>query len=86
MEMSFKSFSIFSSGDYFVQQSRTILAILVKGDKRNILGNHFEIRTLAKEEMFKGFSIFSSGGNFVQPSRTFLAILVKGQKRNTSVK
>ena len=36
MEMSFKGFSIFSSGDHFVQQSGTILAILVKGDKRNI--------------------------------------------------
>ena len=45
----------FSSGDHFVQQSRTILVILVKGDKRNISVNHFEIRPLAKEEMFKGF-------------------------------
>ena len=36
MEMSFKHFSIFNSGDHFVQQSRTILAILVKEDKRNI--------------------------------------------------
>ena len=35
-EMSFKGFSIFTSGDHFVQQSRTSLAILVKGDKRNI--------------------------------------------------
>ena len=29
-------FSIFSSGEHFVQQSRTILAILVKEDKSNI--------------------------------------------------
>ena len=29
-------FSIFSSSNHFVQQSRTILAILVKGNKRNI--------------------------------------------------
>ena len=35
-EMSIKGFSIFSSGDHFVQQSRTIWALLVKGDKRNI--------------------------------------------------
>ena len=35
-EMLFKGFSIFSSGDHFIQQSRTILAILVKGNKRNI--------------------------------------------------
>ena len=38
MEMSFKDFfpSIFGSGDHFVQQSRTIFAILVKEDKWNI--------------------------------------------------
>ena len=35
-KISFKGFSIFSSGDHFVQQTRTILAILVKADKRNI--------------------------------------------------
>ena len=35
-KMSFKSFSIFSSGGHFVQQSRTIVAILVKGHPRNI--------------------------------------------------
>ena len=32
----FTSFSIFSSGGHFVQQSRTILAILVKNHPRNI--------------------------------------------------
>ena len=32
----FTSFSIFSSGGHFVQRSRTILAILVKGHPRNI--------------------------------------------------
>ena len=40
-EMSLKAFSIFSSGDHFVQQSRIILAILVKGHKRNISVNLF---------------------------------------------
>ena len=30
------SFPIFSSGGHFVKQSRTILAILVKGHPRNI--------------------------------------------------
>ena len=92
-EMSFKGFSISSSGDHFVQQSRTILAILVKGGgggggvRGTFMWNHFEIRLLAKEEMFKDFfSIFSSGGHFVQPSRTFLPVLVKDHKRNTSVK
>ena len=34
--MSFKVFSIFSSGGHFVQQSGTILAILVEGHPRNI--------------------------------------------------
>ena len=41
--MLFLGVSIFSFGDHFVQQSRTILAILVKGYKKNIsvksLGN-----------------------------------------------
>ena len=34
--MSFKGFSIFSSGDHFVQRSRSILAILIEGYLRNI--------------------------------------------------
>ena len=34
--MSFKGFSIFRSGGHFVQQSGTVLAILVKGHQRNI--------------------------------------------------
>ena len=34
--MSFKAFSIFSSGGHFVQGSKTILAILVEGHPRNI--------------------------------------------------
>ena len=34
--MSFKCFSIFSSGGHFVQCSGTILAILVEGHPRNI--------------------------------------------------
>ena len=34
--MSFKSFSIFSSGGHFVQKSGTILAILVEDHPRNI--------------------------------------------------
>ena len=34
--MSFKGFSIFSSGGHFVQGSGTILAILLEGHPRNI--------------------------------------------------
>ena len=44
--MLFKGFSIICSGNYFVHLSRTILAILVKGNKRNTYcifssGGHF---------------------------------------------
>ena len=35
-EMSFKGFSILSSGCHFVQQSGTILALLVEGHSRSI--------------------------------------------------
>ena len=34
--MSFKDFSIFSSGGHFVQWSKKILALLVEGHPRNI--------------------------------------------------
>ena len=34
--MSFKGFSIFSSGGHFVQRSGTILTILVEGHQRDI--------------------------------------------------
>ena len=81
--MLFKGFfSVFSSGSYFVQWSRTILAIWVEGHPGIFLRNYFEIGSLASELMsFKDFSIFSSGGHFVQPSRTILAILVQGNPR-----
>ena len=39
--MSFKGFSIFSSGGHFVQRSGTILVILVEGNPRNISMNLF---------------------------------------------
>ena len=39
--MSFKGFSIFSSGDHFVQWRKMILAILVEGHPRNIIVNLF---------------------------------------------
>ena len=34
--MSFKGFSFFSSGSHFVQQSKTIIAILVEGHPSNV--------------------------------------------------
>ena len=45
--MSFKGFSIFSSGVHFVQPSRMILAILVEVHLRNISVKLFEIGPLA---------------------------------------
>ena len=77
--MSFKEFSILSSGGHFVQQSGTFLATLVEGNPRNISVKLFEIGPLAKEMSFKGFFLFfSSGGHFVQQSGKYLAILVQG--------
>ena len=56
--MSFRGFSIFSFDGHFVQQSGTILAILVEGHPRNI---SVEIGPLAWEEMsFKGFSALTA--------------------------
>ena len=36
VDLLFKGFSIFSSAGHFVQPSRTILALLVEGHKRNL--------------------------------------------------
>ena len=83
----FTCFSIFSSGGHFVQRSRTILAILIKGHPRNIPVQLFLNRTFGLGgDVVKGFSIFSFDGHFVQRSRTILAILVKGHQRNIPVK
>ena len=49
--MSFKGLFIFSSGRHFVQQSITILAILVEGHWRNTSVQIFEIGPLAKDVM-----------------------------------
>ena len=75
-EMSFKSFSIFSSGHHFVQPSGTILEILVEGHWRNtfvqILWNWAIGQGL---DVVWRFSICSSGGLLVQWSGTIVAIL-----------
>ena len=45
--MSFKGFSIFSSGGQFVQRSKTILAFSVEGHlEETFLWNYFEISPL----------------------------------------
>ena len=80
-------FSIFSSGNHFVQQSRTILAILAKGHKRSIDVKSFcNLTTGHGDVVQRFFSFFSSGDHFVQQSRTILTILVKGDNRAISVK
>ena len=85
--MSFKGFSIFSSGDHFVQQSRTHFGNFGKGGyEKHFCEIILKSGHWTRRRCLKVFSIFSSGGNFVQRSTTFLAILVKGHKRNTSVK
>ena len=86
--MSLKDFSIFSFDGHFVQQSRTILAILVEGHPRNISVKLLlnQLIGLGEDVVLGVFSVFSSGGHFVQRSGTILAILVKGHPRNIPVK
>ena len=86
-DLSFKGFSSFSSGSHFVQQTGTILKILVEGHPMNISVKLFSNQAIAFQDIsFKSFSIFSPGGHFVQLSRTILANLVQGQPRNISLK
>ena len=89
--MTFKDFSIFSSGGHLVYQSETILAILVGSHLGNI-PMKFESHWLKGSggvsfyENYSRFSIFSSGGHFVHQSETVLAILVQGHLSNISMK
>ena len=89
--MTFKDFSIFSSGGHLVYQSRTILAILVGSHLGNIpmkFESHWPKGS--GEVSFYGnypqFSIFSSGGHFVHQSETVFAILVEGHLSNIPMK
>ena len=68
-----KTFSILGSGGHFLQRSKTILSLLVKGHQRYIFVKLFEIGPLTLKQMaFRFFSAFSSGGHFVQRSGTIL--------------
>ena len=59
-EMSFQGYSIFRSGNHFVQQSKTVLATFGKGAKvDSFYANYIEIRPLATEILFKGFLILA---------------------------
>ena len=89
--MTFKDFSIFSSGGHLVYRSGTILAILV-GSHLGYIPMKFEshwpkgsggVSFLSK---YSRFSIFSSGGHFVHWSGTVLAILVEGHLSNIPMK
>ena len=80
--MLFKGISIFSSGGHFVQQSRTILIILVEGYPRNISAKLFWNQTIG----LGGDVIFSFGSHFILRRGTILAILVEGHSGNISMK
>ena len=89
--MTFKDFSIFSSGGHLVYRSGTILAILV-GSHLGNMPMKFESHwpkgsgVLAFKANYSLFSIFSSGGHFVNQSETVLAILVQGHLSNIPMK
>ena len=87
--MTFKDFSIFSSGGHLVYRSGTILAILVGSH----LGN-MKIESgwpkgsggVSFYGNYPPYSIFSSGGHFVHRSEIVLSILVEGHLSNISIK
>ena len=59
-------FSIFSSGSYFVQLSRIILAILVKGHIRNTPVKLFSSGHWPRRRChLKDFLFLANGGHFV---------------------
>ena len=76
MELTFKDFSIFSSGGHLVCQSRTNLAILVGSHLGNIPVK-FESywpkgsRAVSFQSKLFTLSIFSSGSHFVHQSGPF---------------
>ena len=60
MHDSLRPFSFFSSGGHFVKPKGTILAILVKGHKRNISVKLFRNPVIGlRGFLFKGFSILA---------------------------
>ena len=89
--MTFKYFSIFSSGGHLVYRSGTILAFLVGSHLGNIpmkFESHWPKGSggVSFYGNYPRFSIFSSGGHFVHRSETVLAILVEGHLSNISLK
>ena len=89
--MTFKDFSIFSSGGHLVYRSGTILAILVGSHLGNIpmkFESHWPKGSggVSFYGNYPRFSIFSSGGHFLLRSKTVFAILVEGHLSNTPLK
>ena len=89
--MTFKDFSVYSSGGHLVYQSGTILAILVGSHLGNIpmkFESHWPAVSGGVSFLSKLFTIhmFSSGGHFVHRSETVLAILVEGHLSNIPMK
>ena len=84
--MTFKDFSIFSSGGHLVYRSRTILAILVGSHRGNIpikFESHSERvqEELAFKQIIHDFLFLALAAIF-SSKQTVLAILVEGQIRN----
>ena len=89
--MTFKDFSIFSSGGHLVYRSKTILAILAGSHLGNIpmkFESHWPKGSggVSFYGNYSRFSIFSTGGHFVHRSQTVLAILVEGHLSNIPMK
>ena len=88
--MTFKDFSIFSSGGHLVYRSEKVLAILVESHLGNIpmkFESHWPKGSggVSFYGNYSRFSIFSSGGHFVHRSRTVLAIFKEGHLSNFSM-
>ena len=74
-----------SSGGYFVQQSRTILALLEEGHTWKISVKLFKSGHWSRNRYYF-FSIFSSAAHFVPRSGTIVAILLEDHPMNIPVK
>ena len=77
-DMSFKGFSIFSSGGHFVQWGGTILAILVEGHPRDISVKLFlkSVHLSRRRCHLSFFSIFSSSSG-AEPLKQFWCMVVQ---------
>ena len=89
--MTFKDFSIFSSGGHLVYPIGTVLAIMVGSHLGNFpmkFESHWPKGSggVSFKANYLRFFIFRSGGHFVHPSQTVLSILVEGHLSNIAMK